>query len=223
MKIIIGPYTNWIGPYQIAEKILFWMDRDKDERVHKFGEWLAGSENDPSTLTKICRFIDSKKTRKEYIRIDKHDTWGMDHTLALIITPMLKQLRDTKHGAPSVDDEDVPDHIKSTSAPPKDNEWDIDGHHFLRWDWVLDEMIFSFESKLNDEWDKEFWTGEAGPVEWEETEKTFPNPLTNEEEKTYIMKKTGNLECNWTARQVKSDRIQNGFRLFGKYYQSLWD
>lgn len=223
MKIVIGPYRSWVGPYQIAEKILFWMDRDKDERVHKFGEWLAGSETHPSLLTKVCQFIDSKKTRKEYIRIDKHDTWGMDHTLALIIHPMLIQLRDTKHGGPHVDDEDVPDHIKSTSAPPKDNEWDIDGHHFLRWDWVLDEMIFAFESKLDDNWDNEFWTGEAGPVEWEETEKTFPNPLTNEEEKTYIMKKTGNLECNWAARQVKSDRIQNGFRLFGKYYQSLWD
>ena len=30
MKVYIGPYTNWVGPYQIAEKILFWMDRYED-------------------------------------------------------------------------------------------------------------------------------------------------------------------------------------------------
>ena len=222
MKIVIGPYKNWVGPFQIAEKILFWMDRDKDDRVYKFGEWLAG-KNDHSLLMKACLWAEKFRNRKISVRIDKYDTWSMDHTLALIIHPMLIQLRDTKHGGPQVDDDDVPENIKSTSAPPKDNEWDIDGHHFLRWDWVLDEMILAFESKLDDNWDKEFWTGEAGTSELVESEKTYFNPLTNEEEKTYTVKMTGNLECNWEARKIKSDRIENGFRLFGKYYQSLWD
>ena len=26
MKVKIGPYKNWFGPYQLAEKILFWKD-----------------------------------------------------------------------------------------------------------------------------------------------------------------------------------------------------
>jgi len=27
MKVYIGPYVDWIGPYQIAEKILFWIPK----------------------------------------------------------------------------------------------------------------------------------------------------------------------------------------------------
>lgn len=42
-----------------------------------------------------------KEDRVVNIHIDKWDTWNMDHTLALIIVPMLKQLRDTNHGYPS--------------------------------------------------------------------------------------------------------------------------
>ena len=49
MKVRIGPYKNWFGPYQLAELLMFWVPKEKDEygiehtadRVHKFGEWLA--------------------------------------------------------------------------------------------------------------------------------------------------------------------------------------
>jgi hypothetical protein len=105
----------------------------------------------------------------------------MDHTLALIILPMLKQLHADKHGAPDVDDEDVPEELKSTSAPPKECVWEVDPNHFKRWDWVMDEMIWSFEYKLKDTVD--------------------------------------DMDI-WAANGV---RAQNGFRLFGKYFQSLWD
>jgi hypothetical protein len=64
--------------------------------------------------------------QKKSIRIDPWDTWSMDHTLADIILPMLKQLRKTQHGAPCTDDEDVPEHLRSTKAKPKKNEWDVD-------------------------------------------------------------------------------------------------
>ena len=58
MKVHIGPYKNWFGPYQLAEKLLFWMDKDKDDKVHDFGSWLAG-ENRDSVLLKVMRWIDS--------------------------------------------------------------------------------------------------------------------------------------------------------------------
>lgn len=223
MKVYIGPFKNWIGPYQIAEKLLFWMDKDQDDRVHKFGDWLAGPDGKPTLLYKFCLWIENKRQRKVKIRIDKYDTWGMDYTLALIILPMLKQLQSTKQGAPFVDDEDVPEELKSTSAPPKENEWDVDGNHFKRWDWVLNEMIFAFECKLNDNWDDEFWSGEWGETEWIETDETHFNPFTQKEEKLFQMKNTGNRTCDWEKREVVQKRIQNGFRLFGKYYEGLWD
>ena len=191
MKIYIGPYRNWIGPYQIAEKLLFWMDKNKDSRVHNFGEWLSKS----NTLCRICEWTYSKKKRKTKIRIDKYDTWNMDHTLALIVLPMLKQLRDTKHGSPLVDDEDVPEHYRSTVAEPKEYIWDTDSNHHRRWEWVMDEMIYAFEKELDEEWEMEIYKRE--PEGWDDDK--------------------------FAERKVINDRIANGFRLFGKYYRGLWD
>ena len=31
MKIRIGPYTDWFGPYQLAETLMFWVPEEKDE------------------------------------------------------------------------------------------------------------------------------------------------------------------------------------------------
>jgi len=59
----------------------------------------------------------SNKEQKISVRIDKYDTWSMDITLAHIIVPMLKQLKETKHGAPDVSDEDVPQHLRRTEVP----------------------------------------------------------------------------------------------------------
>jgi len=53
----------------------------------------------------IGPYPDDDTKRVETILLDPYDTWNMDHTLALIIVPMLKQLKATKHGAPCVDDE----------------------------------------------------------------------------------------------------------------------
>ncbi len=231
MKVYIGPYRNWIGPYQIADMIFFWLKKYPEDHLEqrwdyklrdKVGLWLAGEDHD-TWLAKFCLWVESKRKRKIKVRIDNYDVWGMDHTLALIILPMLKKLKEVKHGAPLVDDGDVPLELKSTSAPPKENKYDTDGNHFKRWDWVLDEMIFAFECKLDDNWDDQFWSGEFGKSEFVETGEEHFNPLTNKVEKTYTMKSTGNLTCDWEARKVVSDRISNGFRLFGKYYEALWD
>lgn len=123
---------------------------------------------------------DHSKERKIRVRIDKWDTWSMDYTLAHIVVPMLKQLRETKHGAPYTDDADVPEHLRTSAAPPTENAWDTDDNHFKRWDWIMDEMIFAFESKLID-------------------------------------------DVDWEHRDKHHERISNGFRLFGKYYEHLWD
>jgi hypothetical protein len=129
-----------------------------------------------------------RKNRKISVHIDPYDTWNMDTTLAHIIHPMLIQLKNTKHGSPYVDDEDVPDHIRSSNASPKKNEWDTDDFLHDRWAWVLDEMIFAFDHAKNDDWKDQYY----------ETK--------NYEELCDIEK-----------------RIENGFRLFGKYYSGLWD
>ena len=231
MKVKIGPYKNWFGPYQIAEKLCFWARKETDEYgikhtadwVHNFGTWLAGGEEKESLLHKFCLWIESKRKRKIQVHIDRWDTWSMDHTLAYIILPMLKQLKATKHGAPFVDDEDVPEHLRSTAALPKENEWDTDSNHFLRWDWVLDEMIFAFECELDDSWENEFRSGEMDLV-WKPVDREG-NPVPEAEAKLFQMDDGPNhtYECDYDGMKVVQDRIQNGFRLFGRYYQALWD
>lgn len=241
MKVYIGPYTNWIGPYQIAEALCFWVKEETDEFgtprkpewVHKFGDWLAHGTTDvdvvdkrdaPTTwLYKLCNWIESKKKRHIYVKIDKWDTWSMDHTLAMITLPMLKQLQETKHGAPHVDDEDVPDELKSTSAPPKKNEWDTDDNHFKRWDWALNEMIFAFEHKVDSSWEDDYRSGVLDtvfvPVDKE------GNEVERKDAKYFQMKDGPNntYKVDYDGMQKVHDRMQNGFRLFGKYYQGLWD
>ena len=130
-----------------------------------------------------------RKNRAERIEIEPFDTWSMDYTLAMIVLPMLQQLQKTKHGSPSVDDEDVPEELRSTSAPAKENEWDTDDNWHKRWDWVLDEMIYAFDSKVT-------------------------------KEEVYMR---FDIATERDAMQKEQERISNGFRLFGKYYESLWD
>lgn len=241
MKVYIGPYTRWIGPYQIAEALCFWAKEVEDEYgckskpdwVHKFGDWLAHGTTDenitdskdaPKTwLYKLCNWIESKKKRRIYVKIDNYDVWSMDHTLANIIHPMLIKLQAVKHGAPNVDDEDVPDELKSTTAPAKKNEWDTDGNHFKRWDWVINEMIFAFKCKLDDSWEEEFREGEIDLV-WVPVDKDG-NEVPKAEAKLYQMTHGPNdtYKCDYEGMAVVQKRIDNGFRLFGKYFQALWD
>ena len=219
MRVKIGNYPNWIGPYQIAEKLLFWLDKDEDERVHKFGTWLSGGEDKDSLLARFCTWIHSKKKRTVVVKLDKWDTWNMDGTLALIILPMLKQLKAAQHGSGSVEDADVPMFLRSTSAPPKEDEWDIDANHFKRWEWVMDEMIFAFECKVDDSWEEAFREGE---IDWE----SVPCAWNEKGEPTMYQMKDGpnhTYKCDYDGMKVVQDRITNGFCLFGKYYQNLWD
>jgi hypothetical protein len=149
MKVYIGPYVNWIGPYQIADMIFFWLDKWVDEETEKrwdyklherMSEWLA-----KTWVNDVCQWIHDKKKRKVEIKIDGYDIWSADHTLSLIAVPLLKKLKERMHGSPYVDDEDVPEELRSTAAPPKENEWDTDENHHKRWEWVLGEMIWAHE------------------------------------------------------------------------------
>lgn len=134
---------------------------------------------------------------KTKIKIHKYDTWNMDGTLAIIIYPMLKQLKASQHGAPIVDDCDVPDELKSTAADPKEIDYDTDSNHFKRWDYVLGEMIWAFSQLQPDcDWGAAYFTDAKHPLE-------------------------SALDLN--GYDAHSKRIKNGLTLFGKYYQNLWD
>jgi len=141
----------------------------------------------------IEEYTDNGEDQKVEVHIDPWDTWSMDHTLAPIILPMLKQLKETKHGAPAVEFKDVPEELMPPDAEAVKKLYmengETDENFFKRWDYVLDEMIWAFEQKCREDWMEDFdynkWDSEGA--------------------------------------NAHQDRMTNGFILFGKYYESLWD
>lgn len=207
MRVNIGPYTNWIGPYQIAEWFAPIIGQD---RAYRFGDMLCNT-----WVNTLCNWIEGKKKRKIDVHIDGYDVWGADHTLALIITPLLKKLKVSKHGAPLVEDSDVPEGLRSTSAKPQTedekNVGEPDEFHFKRWDYVVDEMIWAFEHHATGDVD---WSAQyaSGEIDWK------IDPTTNE-----ILKGPNHTyKFDHEAMDKHQKRIDNGLRLFAKYYNSLW-
>ena len=215
MKIYMNGYPNhWLSPYTIIDYVFFWTDWSKCSRNNRIvadEEWVdhpAWVEKAVKVLEPFCKVI--KVIRQviqpqiRFVKIDRYDTWSMDHTLAHIILPMLKQLQETKHGAPFTDDKDVPKELRSTMAPPTENKWDTDIYHFKRWDWILNEMIWAFEQKLKDDDESQFYDhseGEGLPFE----------------------ERLGKIKVDQKGLKAHQNRKANGFRLFGRYYQNLWD
>ena len=160
--------------------------------------------NYPSYHYWLERLFGWNPTQKISVRIDDHDTWSMDHTLAHIVLPMLVQLKRTKHGSPMVDMKDVPKELrmskKQLAAYSKTG--DTDDNFFKRWDWILDEMIWAFNQKCRDDWEGDFYEYDD-----DDTERF-------------------GLKLVWDDREgqkAHQERMSNGFRLFGRYYENLWD
>lgn len=232
MKVLISRPKPWFGPFQLAELLCWWAKDEQDQHskpdwVHRFGEWLAygtfkaepipgeryriGNNRPITWLYRGLLWLNKLYPRVEYVKIDRWDCWSGDKTLSLIILPLLLKIKENKQGAPWTDDEDVPDCLKSTAAPPKENEWDIDEHWFARWDYILDEMIYAFE-QIQKDWEQDFYHGESDI--WFE----------QQEDKTSLMVR-GENDTSWVdyeGLKKEDKRIQQGLLLFGKYYRSLW-
>lgn len=209
MKVYINkPKNSWISPYEIVEKIVFWREIDYDEPIVEF--WA-------SMLTPFCNGL--YKIRKiferdiKYIKIDPWDSWSIDSTLSPIILPMLKQLKATKHGAGFVHDEDVPPKLRANVGKyagvvnpdlHKINN-ELDNKFFRRWDYILDEMIWTFE-QLSD---------------WDHDGKFYDHRESRKEKD--LNKSVRKLKVDRVGLRKHNERIDNGLRLFGKYYRALWD
>ena len=202
MKIKIGPYPNRaicnLHTNYMNKKYGYvdWPEyKQKGLRVkaQPFAEaWREQAEDIIQSIYNftINLFLD-RRVQKIKIHIDRWDTWSMDHTLAYIVLPMLKQLKETKHGAPYVESADVPKELRMNVhqkvAYKKDGT--TDENFFKRWDWVLDEMIYAFDCKANKD---DVWM-------------------------------RFDIKTQREAMDAEQERISNGFRLFGRYYENLWD
>jgi hypothetical protein len=216
MKVIMNGYPDhWLSPYTVIDYAFFWTDWSKchrDKGIVEDKDFIDRPEWVEPWVNRLAPFCEAlQKVRKvihpqiRYVKIDRYDTWSMDNTLSYIIHPMLLQLKETKHGAPFTDDEDVPKELRSYVAPPKENEWDTDANHFKRWDYILDEMIWAFAQELKDDDENEFFdhSESDGVEDWKE--------------------KMNKIEVDYEGLEAHQKRKANGFRLLGKYYSNLWD
>lgn len=207
MKVKIGPYryrwVSYVHDRYMDKKYGRW---EWDESTTRFEKFLERVEDVLQWIYNhsINLVIDNIPNQRFKVHIDDYDVWSMDHTLAYIVVPMLKKLKDKKHGAPFVDNADVPKELRMSKK-------ELDAFHtdgssndkfFKRWDWIVDEMIWAFEQKTYD-WEEQYY-GEWQPSEDKPLGGYFLNP-------------------NDEGRKQHQDRMTNGFRLFGKYYESLWD
>lgn len=206
MKVKIGPYrddmipvSRWERSYESRRtKELFpsnvpdeWYDRV----VFKFFDKLR------DLVAPLNRWANSRP-RKVVVRYDKYDTWSLDHTLALIILPGLKQLYATNHGFFPVDPSDTPEELDDQA----------------RYRWVMEEMIWTFEQILEpQEFTRGNWDMNWNPID----EEGNPNPKGKWLEMVKGPNHTFTVDTE--AEKAYNDRISNGLRLFGKYYRGLWD
>ena len=112
-------------------------------------------------------FPDNNSERPMEIEVHDYDTWNLDHTIACVVAPLLRQFRDQGVGGFNTDVSDVPDGIGDPN----------DSHDFKRSEWVVDELIWTFNLLSADD---------------------MFDPETEE-------------------------RVNNGLRLFGKYFRCLWN
>lgn len=123
--------------------------------------------------------------------------WSLDCTCTDFILPRLIAFRQSElHGTPMLDGYD-------------DEQSDSDFQKMTQeWENILDTMILAFEYHQKDGNDIDF-----GPIDYEITDDVKMTIQTDEEQY-----KKGRKEEQW-REQIMAE----GFALFAKYYQSLWD
>ena len=84
-------------------------------------------------------------------------------------------------------------------------------------------MIFAFEHKVDDSWQDAYRSGEHD-ILWVPVD-AKGNEVPKGEHKYTEMRRGPNdtYECDYDGIRKIEERMENGFRLFGKYYQGLWD
>lgn len=150
---------------------------------------------------------DHTKERTIRVRIDKYDSWSLDHTLALIIAPALRAFKEDKSlGTPG-------------SFFPADYDWAlgtddaedkrVSEEAHARWIETIDKMIFAFDAVANGDWEAQFFTHPESDEGAYEDSESFNAHLAK-------------IKIDREGLEAYEKRIQEGLELFGKYFRNLW-
>lgn len=229
MKVYIGPYDHWFRPARwFKEWVMWWYGFSDKQHWHIIQRLKYKPHEEMDKITKWLRhlwlynklldlenWINNKVDRKVQIRIDNYDVWNLGDTLAMIALPMLYEFKKQGiQGAPHVDDEDVPEYLRSTAAPPlteEEKNWGtVDKLWHQRWEWVVNEMIWALE-QVNDPESESQFHRDADP------EKPSDDPGISFQESLDRSK----FDSEGYNKFYK--RKHNGLCLLGKYLEALWN
>jgi hypothetical protein len=150
----------------------------------------------------------------ELIHIDDFDAWNLGDNLAKIIHPALVKLKETKHGSPFVENEDVPECLWRNEILIKE-DYDTDPQWHARWDYVLDKMIWAFAQILREDRESQFQSGEHDIYFEPCNDGSGCSELKHGPNDTF--------KIDYEAQNKYEAEISEGLRLFAKYYNSLWN
>lgn len=146
----------------------------------------------------IGPYLEEDKKRKVKIKVHGYDSWSADSTLAMIIAPVLKELRDQPYGYPSqFEQEDDETGEKGTAA----------------WVEVIDKMIWAFE-QCNINYVDDYCTGDH--------DRYFKPCEDNPEYSTWEKGPNHTFKMDMQGIAAHEEKMQEGFDLFAKYYRNLW-
>jgi hypothetical protein len=151
--------------------------------------------------------LKSKKKRVVKVRIHSYDSWNLDHTLALVISPALKKF-DKNHGIPA---SMFPAGTDFDYNNAKSREYQkIEKTAQKKWDDTLDRMRWSFDQIARHEPDEPKYPLKTSKDLSDLTKKKTPAQQAK-------IKK-------WISKiNTYQARIQDGLNLFGVHYRDLWN
>lgn len=149
MKVKLGKYLNFWGPYQLAE--LLNKVGVSEARCDKIGAYLSSLE----WVNNICDRVYKYRTREQVVIVDPYDHWNADHTLALVILPVLKQYRAHAQSFNLIDNADAPPWLRDPHGWTNEDGWHANAEP--RYTWALDYMIWSFEQVVDQDSDAWIW------------------------------------------------------------------
>ena len=236
MKVYLSkPRNHWISPYTLIDYAFFWTDWSKCSRSKEYipedknidhPKWVEKLSDKVEPVSKAIQWVLNKVHPPiEYVKIDYWDVWSMDYTLSPIILPMLKQLKEVKHGSGYIELEDVPEHLRFTQTEDYDSQSTFDFYRednsegpdvHKRYDWFLNELIWTVEQLCDDDkGENKFWI-EHGEID-------FSKHPEDEGKTSKPLRWLKEAQVDWEGLRLHQERVSNGVRLFGKYYQTLWD
>lgn len=201
MKVDIGPYPNPMTTHRLECAYLErmygedWFDVKPQQYIWVDHIVIGLLDIIEDYILEPLNKIFCKRRIK--VKYDKYDTWSLDHTLATIIAPGLKQLKSTQHGYPA-------------------------GMTQEEWDHILDEMIWAFTELAEDNPGAEAFHSGVSDYIWTKVD-IHGNEDPNGNYRRMDNGPNHTFSVDFEGRKAYDDRIQNALELFGKHYQNLWD